>query len=85
MEDATKTPPGAHSHEITSTPAEAERARRGVTIKMLLTSTGASQQHNVDVVNKKNKWRITHCDDYDKGKHQCRGGHGMWLTEVSNV
>lgn len=85
MEDATKTPPGAHSHEITLTPEEAERARRGVIIKMLLTSTGAGHQHNVDVVYKKNKWRITHCDDYDKGKHRCRDGHGMWLSEVSNV
>ena len=33
MEDATKTPPGAHSHEVTLTPEEVELAKKGTVIK----------------------------------------------------
>ena len=58
MEDDTKTPPGAHVHEVTLTPAEVEMAKKGTIIPGMLTSTGAGHQHTIDIQWKKNKWRI---------------------------
>ena len=85
MEDATKTPPGAHSHEITLTPEEVELAKKGTPIMQLLTTTGAGHQHTINVEWKSGKWRIKHCDEYDRGRYRCRDRHGMYLNENSNV
>ena len=85
MGDATKTPPGAHVHEITLTPAEVEMAKKGTIILGMLTSTGAGHQHTIDIQWIKNKWRIARCDMYDSGPKKCRDQHGKFLHEVNNV
>ena len=85
MEDATKTPPGAHSHEVTLTLAQVEMAKKRTPITSLITSSGAGHQHNITIEYRAGKWRIRHCDDYDKGRYRCRDQHGMFLSENDNV
>ena len=48
MQDATKSPPGPHTHEVTLTPDQVEEAKRGTTFT-LLTTPGAGHQHNIIV------------------------------------
>ena len=87
MEDATKTPPGAHSHEITLTPAQVEMAKKGTVIRKLVTSTGAGHQHQINIQwkTRKNKWQINYCDSRDSGAYRCFDKHGMYLNENVNV
>jgi len=84
MQDATKDPPGAHSHEITLTPDEVDKAKSGKAFS-LMTTTGAGHQHNITITWRRNAWRINHCDGHDTEKHRCRDRHGKFLTEVIGV
>ena len=86
MEDATKTPLGAHSHEVTLTPEEVELAKGGTPIKSLTTTTGAGRQHTFIVAWKSNTWRINYCaGGCDVSMYRCCDKHSMFLNEVPNV
>ncbi|KAJ7378068.1 hypothetical protein OS493_024730 [Desmophyllum pertusum] len=85
MEDATRTPPGAHSHEITLTPDEVKLAKGKRQSFKKMTTTGAGHQHTITVVWRKGHWMIQHCDDTDTGKYKCRDRHGKYLNENINV
>ncbi|KAL9989562.1 hypothetical protein ACROYT_G004124 [Oculina patagonica] len=85
MEDATKTPPGAHSHEITLTPAEVEEAKNNRRAYTKLTTTGAGHQHNIRVAYRNNQWVILRCDSSDVGQYKCKDHHGKYLNENLSV
>ena len=85
MDDATKTPPGAHTHEITLTPQEVKDAKSGKKTFVKLTTQGAGHQHNIRVAWRNNNWVIRRCDSYDQGEYRCRDQHGMYLNEDINV
>ena len=85
MEDATKTPPGAHTHEITLTADEVKEAK-GLGKSFLKTTTqGASHQHQIRVAWRNNHWKILQCDSFDQGAHRCKDKHGMYLNKNVSV
>ena len=81
MEDATKTPPGAHTHEITLTADEVTDAKGKRKSFVKTTTQGASHQHEISVAWRNNKWKILQCDSYDQGAYRCKDRHGMYLNE----
>ena len=85
MEDATKTPPGAHSHEITLTPAEVKDAKEKQKAFWKTTTEGASHQHRIRVAWRNNNWEILRCDNHDQGNYRCKDQHGMYLNENLSV
>lgn len=85
MEDATKTPPGAHSHEITLTPAEVKDAKEKRKVFEKMTTEGASHQHRIRVAWRNNNWKILRCDNHDQGNYRCKDQHGMYLNENLSV
>ncbi|XP_078349920.1 uncharacterized protein LOC144634770 [Oculina patagonica] len=85
MEDATRTPPGAHTHEVTLTAAEVSEAKNRRKSFTKLTSAGAGHQHTLVIAWRKNSWMIRRCDDHDKGKYKCLDQHGMYLDEEPTV
>ena len=85
MQDATKDPPGAHSHEVTLTPIQVDQAKRLGRIFTLTTTTGSGHQHTITVFFRGKAWRIGRCDESDSDKHRCRDKHGKFLIEVSGV
>ena len=85
MQDATKDPPGAHSHEVELTQTEVDQAKRLGTIFTLTTTTGAGHQHTINVLYRGEAWRIGRCDEFDTQNHRCRDMHGKFLIEVSGV
>ena len=85
MQDATKDPPGAHSHEVTLTPTQVDQAKRLGKTFTLMTTTGSGHQHTIKVYFRAKAWRIGRCDEFDTGNHRCRDKHGKFLIEVSGV
>ena len=85
MADATRTPPGAHTHEVTLTPQEVKDAKTRRRSFEKLTTPGAGHQHSIRVAWRNNKWVIRKCDKYDKGQYRCLDQHGMYLSEDINA
>jgi len=85
MEDATKTPPGAHTHEITLTADEVKDAKGKGNSFLKTTTQGASHQHQIRVAWRNNQWKILRCDSYDQGAYRCKDKHGMYLNENVSV
>lgn len=85
MEDATKTPPGAHTHEITLTADEVKEAKGKRKSFVKTTTLGASHQHQISVAWRNNQWKILHCDSHDQGAYRCKDKHGMYLNENLSV
>lgn len=85
MQDATKDPPGAHSHEVTLTPQQVYQAKSLEKGFVLMTTTGAGHQHTITVFWRRSAWRIGRCDEYDTNNHRCRDMHGKFLVEVPGV
>ena len=85
MEDATRTPPGAHTHEITLTAFEVSQPKNKRKTFTKLTTPGAGHQHNILVAWRKNNWVIRRCDEHDKGQFRCLDRHGMYLNEEPTV
>ncbi|XP_020625028.1 uncharacterized protein LOC110062447 [Orbicella faveolata] len=85
MEDATKTPPGAHTHEITLTADEVKDAKGKGSSFLKTTTQGASHQHQIRVAWRNNQWKILRCDSYDQGAYRCKDKHGMYLNENVSV
>lgn len=85
MEDATRTPPGAHTHEVTLTPQEVKDAKRKGKHITKLTTQGAGHQHTIRVAWKNDIWVIRKCDEYDEKKYKCFDQHGMYLSEDLNA
>ena len=81
VEDATKTPPGAHTHEITLTAAEVIEAKTKGKVFTRVTSPGAGHQHKIAFAWRKNHWVIRCCDQHDKGQYRCLDQHRMYLNE----
>ena len=85
MKDATKTPPGAHTHEITLNADEVKEAKGKRKSFVKTTTQGASHQHQISVAWRNNQWKILHCDNYDQGAYRCKDKHGMYLNENLSV
>ena len=85
MEDATRTPPGVHTHEVTLTPQEVKDAKTKGKHITKLTTQGAGHQHTIRVAWKNNIWVIRKCDEYDKKKYKCFDQHGMYLSQDLNA
>ena len=85
MEYATKTPPGAHSHEITLTPVEVKDAKEKGKAFWKTTTPGASHQHHIRAAWRNNNWEILRCDSHDHGDYRCKDQHGKYLNENLSV
>ncbi|KAJ7378064.1 hypothetical protein OS493_024726 [Desmophyllum pertusum] len=85
MEDATKTPPGAHSHEVTLIPDEVKLAKGRKRYFRKTTTPGAGHQHTITVFWRNGFWMIQRCDDYDDRQYRCKDRHGKYLIEDINV
>ena len=87
MEDATRTPPGAHTHEITLTTDEVKAAFRFGRCYRKYTTEGAGHQHKITACWRSSKWLLTSCDrsDNSKDKTRCWDKHGMYLHVNANA
>ena len=86
--DAKRTPPGAHTHEITLTAKEVKLAKEGVLFKKT-TNPGAGHEHEIVLTWKEGPrasfWDIIKCDDSDTKTTKCWDQHGRKLLEEANV
>ena len=83
-QDARRTPPGAHRHQVTLTADDVELARDGATL-VKTTETAAGHEHTITIsfVKKKNVWAIDKCDErYDTRKTRCYDQHGRFLEII---
>ena len=82
MEDATKTPPGAHTHEITLTTDEVKAAFRFGRCYRKYTTERAGHYHKITACLRDSKWLLTYCDRSDDrpNKTRCWDRHGMYLN-----
>ena len=84
-QDAKRTPPGAHKHEISLTADEVEMAMGGAQITKT-TETAAGHEHVLKIRYIKRKsplWRIEGCDGkMEDGKDRCWDRHGKFLNEI---
>ncbi|KAL9989560.1 hypothetical protein ACROYT_G004122 [Oculina patagonica] len=87
MEDATRTPPGAHFHEITLTTDEVKAATRYGKCYRKTTTEMAGHLHKITVCWRNLAWLITSCDRYDdKANHtRCWDRHGESLSVNINA
>ena len=87
MEDATKTPPGAHTHEVTLTAYEVKNAIRYKRCIRKYTTERAGHQHKITVCWKNIKWVIHYCDRSDSAdtNTRCWDKHGMYLNVNVNA
>ena len=85
MEDATRTPPGAHTHEVTLTPQQIKDAFTRGKYHRMYTTEGAGHQHKITVIWKDLKWQLHYCDRSDKDDLRCWDSHGKYLSEVKDV
>ena len=89
MQDATRTPPGAHIHEVILTPDQVDQAKINQKAFILLTTTGAGHQHTLNVSWNDQKWQINDCTGTSKEAYKqgfrCPDKHPMFLNEVTDV
>ena len=81
MDQATRSPPGPHTHEITLTPEQVQSAKKGTVLTGIKTTSQSGHEHIISVKWMDGNWRMSKCNSGSTtGRYLCWDRHGNMLT-----